>query len=139
MLDKFEAEYTYTAREKGQLLSHKALTEGRFEDAHATEKMTLLTTMLTEVPTALWDKCLELDSAAKRKVTQPNGFFSSRLVVVYAGKDFSLEIERKIKNPFYLIIPGLTEVPSSYKVTISLNSTNKATFDFLNTWLQEQA
>ncbi|MBI3202824.1 MAG: hypothetical protein HYZ29_14895 [Myxococcales bacterium] len=112
-------------REAGDLLSYPRFREGRFELATASERATLMTTMLTDVATALWSRCLELDPGATRRVLRPNGFTSARFLIVFEARDFEVEVQRRARHPWLLLIPGYAELPSSYRVTLHVRATTR--------------
>lgn len=117
-----QARRTVRVTRPGDLLGFKAFKEGRFEPASRGEMGTLMTTMLSGVATRLWDRCQEIDPAVERRVIKPNGFFSGTFIIAYEGEGFAIEITRRLRTALYLLIPGLTERPSSYEVRLLIRA-----------------
>jgi hypothetical protein len=113
---------TTGVKSKGDILSFSAFKEGQFEPASKPERASFMTTMLTDVATALWSECQKVDDQVQRRVIQPNGFSSASFVIEYEAASFRIEIHRDIRSFWFIVIPGLAERPASYKVTMKIRT-----------------
>jgi hypothetical protein len=84
-----------TVRAAGYLLSYRRFANGAFELAGDAERATLMTTMLTDVATVLWERCLELDR---------------------------IDVQRKLRRPWLVLLPGYAELAESYVVTLHVRA-----------------
>ena len=111
--------FSAKARGRGDVVSNKGFTEGRFEPPGLVDKLTLSTTMLTDVVTSCWGRCKALDPHAVRTVVVPSSRTRTNFLLSFACAGGTLYVERRIDNtrPF-LANPLASELPGSYRVTI---------------------
>jgi len=130
--------FTSTGKYRGLLLSYKQLKQGNFVEATPGEARTLMTSMLTDIPTKLWAFCQKLTTDVQRKVIKPNSFTSATLVIEYASNDFSIQIKRKLKSPFIVILfPSHAELPTSYNIAVQVSTSSTETGEKIKAFLQE--
>ena len=130
--------FTSTGKRKGVLLSYKQLKQGNFVEATSAEARTLMTSMLTDIPTQLWTFCQKLTTNVERKVVKPNSFTSATLIIEYAASDFSIQIKRKLKSPFIvLLFPSHAELPTSYNIVVQVSTVSMEVADKIKAFLQE--
>ncbi|OJJ13882.1 hypothetical protein BKI52_45220 [marine bacterium AO1-C] len=130
--------FTSTGKHKGILLSYKQLKQGNFVEATPAEARTLMTSMLTDIPTELWTFCQKLAIDTQRKVIKPNSFTSATLIIEYASNDFSIQIKRKLKSPFIVILfPSHAELPTSYNIAVEVSTSSNEVANKIKAFLQE--
>ncbi len=130
--------FTSSSKYKGTLLSYKQLKKGNFLEATPAETSTLMTSMLTDIPTKSWFFCQELTDKVQRKVVKPNSFISATLIIEYWADDFRIQIKRKLKSPFIVILfPSHAELPTSYHIEVTVNTPSVQVAEKIKAFLQE--
>ena len=130
--------FTSTGKHKGILLSYKQLKQGNFVEATSAEARTLMTSMLTDIPTKLWTFCQKLAIDPQRKVVKSNSFTSATLIIEYSAKDFQVQIKRKLKSSFIVILfPSHAELPTSYHIEVMVNTPSAEIAEKIKAFLQE--
>ena len=130
--------FTSSGKYKGLLLSYKEVKKGNFVEATPSEARTLMTTMLTDIPTELWTFCQKISTGVQRKIIKPNGFMSGTLVIEYSSGEFQIEIKRKLKSSFIvLLFPSHAELPTSYNVEVQVNAQAVEVAEKIKEFLQE--
>ncbi|EAY27407.1 hypothetical protein [Microscilla marina] len=112
-----------SAQAKGTLLSFAELKKGNFVVAQPSEKFSLATTMVTDIPDKLWDFCQSISAQVQRKVIKPNGYTLTTFVFAYQAPEFDIQITRKLKDSFYILwLPNYAESPENYQIEIEVST-----------------
>jgi hypothetical protein len=121
--------------EKGRLLSFEFFRKGVFQDANDYEKKSLMTTMLTDTGTFLFDYLKKNFNDFEPSVISPNGYGKTSFSILFKFSNNEIFLVRRMKDPNVLFNDMMAaEKPENYQVIIGFKIKDKMK---LNTIIKE--